>query len=79
MVNYDSVHKLHRVRANFRLPALKSMGEIIQAKDVVLKRVGITPNTAETIEKTWAPETVPSALLHCREICSNVLQFKLGK
>jgi len=57
LVNYDSVHKLHRVRANFRLPALKSMGEIIQAKDVVLKRVGITPNTAETIEKTWAPET----------------------
>ncbi len=31
---------------------------------IVLKRVGITPNKAETIEKTGAPETVPSKLLH---------------
>ena len=63
-MNYDPVRKLHRVRANFRLPVLRSVGEILHAKDTVLKRVGSTPNKAETIEKTGAPETVPSALLH---------------
>lgn len=71
MVNYDPVRKLHRVRANFRLPVLRSVGEILQAKDVVLKRVGITPNKAKTIENTGAPETVPSNLLHGSGMFSN--------
>jgi DNA invertase Pin-like site-specific DNA recombinase len=64
LVNYDQAQKLHRVRVNFRLPVLRSVGEILHAKDTVLKRVGSTPNKAETIENKGAPETVPSKLFH---------------
>jgi hypothetical protein len=64
LVNYDPVRKLHRVRTNFRLPVLRRVGEILHAKATVLKRVGSTPNKAETIENTGAPEIVPSTLLH---------------
>lgn len=63
-MNYDQAQKLHRVRVNFRLPVLRSVGEILHAKDTVLKRVGSTPNKAETIENKGAPETVPSKLFH---------------
>jgi hypothetical protein len=55
LVNYDQAQKLHRVRVNFRLPVLRSVGEILRADNAVLKRVGITPNEAETIENTGAP------------------------
>ena len=65
LVNYDQAQKLHRVRVNFRLPVLRSVGEILRADNAVLKRVGITPNKAETIENTGKPETVPSKLLNC--------------
>ena len=65
LVNYDQAKKLHRVRVNFRLPVLRSVGEILRADNAVLKRVGITPNKAETIENTGKPETVPSKLLNC--------------
>ena len=64
LVNYDRPQKLHRVRVNFRLPVLRSVGEILRADNAVLKRVGITPNKAETIENTEAPETVPSLSFH---------------
>ena len=64
LVNYDQAQKLHRVRVNFRLPVLRSVGEILRANNAVLKRGGITPNMAETIENTGAPETVLSTLLH---------------
>jgi hypothetical protein len=64
LVNYDQAQKLHRVRVNFRLPVLRGVGEILRADNAVLKRVGITPNKAETIEKTGAPETVPSSSFH---------------
>ena len=56
LINYNPLHKLHDVRANFRLPVLRSVGEILHAKDTVLKRVGSTPNKAETIEKTGGPD-----------------------
>jgi hypothetical protein len=52
LVNYDPSQKLHRVRVNFRLPVLRSVGEILRADNAVLKRGGITPNKAETIENT---------------------------
>ena len=71
LVNYDQAQKLHRVRVNFRLPVLRSVGEILRADNAVLKRVGITPNKAETIENTGAPETVPSKLLHGNGFGSN--------
>ena len=64
LVNYNHAQKLHRVRVNFRLPVLRSVGEILRGNNAVLKRVGITPNKAENLEKTGAPETVPSTLLH---------------
>jgi hypothetical protein len=71
LVNYDQSKKLHRVRVNFRLPVLRSVGEILGANNAVLKRGGITPNTAETIENTGAPNHPRSTLLHCDKICSN--------
>lgn len=64
LVNYNHAQKLHRVRVNFRLPVLRSVGEILRGNNAVLKRVGITPNKAENLEKTGTPETVPSTLLH---------------
>ncbi len=70
-MNYDQAKKLHRVRVNFRLPVLRSVGEILGANNAVMKRVGITPNMAETIENTGAPETVLWKLLHRDKICSN--------
>ncbi len=75
LVNYDRPQKLHRVRVNFRLPVLRSVGEILRADNAVLKRVGITPNKAETIENTGAPETVPSKLLHGSGFVSNGLHI----
>jgi hypothetical protein len=69
LVNYDQAKKLHRVRVNFRLPVLRSVGEILGANNAVMKRGGITPNTAETIENTGAPETVLWKLLHRHTLC----------
>jgi hypothetical protein len=71
LVNYDQAQKLHRVRVNFRLPVLRSVGEILRADNAVLKRVGITPNKAETIENTGGPEIVPSSLFHRNGFGSN--------
>jgi hypothetical protein len=62
LVNYDQAQKLHRVRVNFRLPVLRSVGEILRADNAVLKRVEITPNKAETNENTGAPECRRSAI-----------------
>ena len=64
LVNYDQAQKLHRVRVNFRLPVLRSVGEILRADNAVLKRVGIAPNKAETIENTGAPNHPRSKLFH---------------
>ena len=46
------------------LSVLRSVGEILRANNAVLKRVGITPNMAETIENTGAPNHPRSRLLH---------------
>jgi hypothetical protein len=64
LVNYDQAKKLHRVHVNFRLPVFRSVGEILRADNAVLKRVGITPNKAETIKNTGAPNHPRSKLLH---------------
>jgi hypothetical protein len=64
LVNYDQAQKLHRVRVNFRLPVLRSVGEILRADIAVLKRGAKSPKVSQTPENTGAPETVRSALLH---------------
>lgn len=64
LVNYDQAQKLHRVRVNFRLPVLRSVGEILRADNAVLKRGANSPKESQTLENTGAPETVRSALLH---------------
>ena len=69
LVNYDLTQKLHHMRVNFKLPVLRSVGEILRADNAVLKRSGISPNKAETIEKTGAPETVPSKLFYRDTFC----------
>jgi DNA invertase Pin-like site-specific DNA recombinase len=69
LVNYDPSQKLHRVRVNFRLPVLRSVGEILRADNAVWKRGGITPKVSQTPENTGAPETVPSTLLHRNRFC----------
>ena len=63
-MNYDQAQKLHRVRVNFRLPVLRSVGEILRADIAVLKRGAKSPKVSQTPENTGAPETVRSALLH---------------
>jgi len=63
-VNYDQAQKLHRVRVNFRLPVLRSVGEILRAENAVLKRGAKSPKVSQTIENTGAPERGKSALLH---------------
>ena len=79
LVNYNHAQKLHRVRVNFRLPVLRSVGEILRGNNAVLKRVGITPNKAENLEKTGAPETVPSTLLHCNKMFTNDQSYEGSK
>ena len=69
LLNDELAQKLHRVRVNFRLPVLRSVGEILRADNAVLKRVGITPNKAETIENTGAPNHPRSTLLHRHRFC----------
>jgi hypothetical protein len=64
LVSYDQAQKLHRVRVNFRLPVLRSVGEILRANNAVLKRGVNSPKESQTLEKTGAPETVRSNLLH---------------
>jgi hypothetical protein len=64
LVNYDQAQKLHRVRVNFRLPVLRSVGEILRAENAVLKRGAKSPKVSQTIENTGAPERGKSALLH---------------
>lgn len=64
LVNYDQAKKLHRVRVNFRLPVLRSVGEILRANNAVLKRGANSPKESQTLENTGAPETVRSALLY---------------
>jgi hypothetical protein len=68
LVNYDQAQKLHRVRVNFRLPVLRSVGEILRADNAVLKRGGITPNKAETIENTGGSNHPRSSSFHCNRL-----------
>ena len=69
LVNYDQAQKLHRVRVNFRLPVLRSVGEILRVDNAVLKRVGITPNKAETIENTGGSNHHRSKLFYRYTFC----------
>jgi DNA invertase Pin-like site-specific DNA recombinase len=64
LVSYVQAQKLHRVRVNFRLPVLQSVGEILRANYAVFKRGAKSPKESQTLENTGAPETVRSALLH---------------
>jgi ribosomal protein L29 len=71
LVSYDQAQKLHRVRVNFRLPVLRSVGEILRANNAVLKRGANSPKESQTLENTGAPETVRSALLYRKSIFSH--------
>jgi hypothetical protein len=64
LLNYDQAQKLHHVRVNFRLPVLRSMGEILRADNAVLKRGVKSPKVSQTLENTGAPERGKSALLY---------------
>lgn len=63
-MSYDQAQKLHRVRVNFRLPVLRSVGEILRANNAVLKRGANSPKESQTLENTGAPERGKSALLY---------------
>lgn len=75
-MSYDQAQKLHRVRVNFRLPVLRSVGEILRANNAVLKRGANSPKESQTLENTGAPETVRSALLYGGGMFSNVHSYE---
>ncbi len=76
-MNYDQAQKLHHVRVNFRLPVLRSVGEILRAKSAVLKRGAKSPKVSQTPENTGAPERGKSTLLHRNGMFSNGQSYEV--
>jgi hypothetical protein len=71
-VSFNKDEKLHHVRINFRLPVLRSVGEILRANYAVTKRRINTLKSHQTIENTGAPNHPRSTLLYGNGIPSIV-------